>query len=851
MNQNDDHHHSHTHTSPPAEPNPGGMADDQHTTSGAISEVHTQHQDMATQKASPADDHKTNHATLPVNEYNQDEKPAAPAGSEVPEAHAGSHHHHHPTASMESGSAGEAPGTPHPEHGSAAQTQAEFTHNHTGHHVHSAAPMTGHGQGHAMTMPTAHSEHSSGHNGHAVAHSEHSSGHNGHAVDHSEHGSGHDAHGRQSHSHHDPNVFKQKFWISVLLTIPVLVFSEHFMGLLGLNAPHFTGSHYIPAVFGTLVFMIGGMVFIQGGIDELRDRQPGMMTLIMLAIIVPFGYSLLVTLGFPGQEIFWELATLIDIMLLGHWLEMRAVQNAGSAVDEMAKLLPDTAFKIQGKKITEVPVTSLRTGDVVLVRPGGRVPADGRVIHGESQVNQSMVTGESVPVSKKAGDEVIAGTINAEGSLRVQVINTGDATYLAGIMRLVKEAQQSKSRSQVLADRAAFWLVIIAVTAALVTAVAWWMSGAPSEMIMERVVTVMVAACPHALGLAIPLVIAISTSLSAQSGLLVRNRLMFEEARDIDYVVFDKTGTLTQGKHQLTGVTPAPGMTPEEVLRLAASAEYEAEHILARTIVNTAQERNLGLLPATNFESMPGRGISARIEGRDVQVGGPNLLALAGTTVPPELTGPEKEALDAGQTMVYLFIEGQVKSILTLADRVKDESQEAIETLKSMGIKVAMLTGDNEKVAAQTARQLGITEYFAGVLPENKAAVIKNLQGQGYRVAMVGDGVNDAPALIQADVGIAIGAGTDVAVESAGIVLVRSDPRDVARLFTISRATYRKMIQNLGWATAYNILVIPLAAGVLAPWGFVLPMAAGAVVMSLSTIIVAINAQLLRGIRST
>ena len=704
MNQNDDHHHSHTHTSPAGGPNSGGTADDQYAASGSKGqEVHREPR------------------------------------------------HHHLTASMEPGSAGEASSPPRPEHGSVSETQAEDTHNHTGHHVHSAAPMTDHGEGHAEIMPAAHSKHSSGNDSHVVMMPATHSGHDGHPVDHSEHSSGHDAHGSQSHSHHDPNVFKQKFWISVLLTIPVLVFSEHFMGLLGIQAPHFTASHYIPAIFGTLVFIIGGMVFIQGGINELINRQPGMMTLIMLAIIVSFGYSLLVTLGFPGQEIFWELATLIDIMLLGHWLEMRAVQNAGSAVDEMAKLLPDTAFKIQGETILEVPVTSLGSGDLVLVRPGGRVPADGRIIHGESQVNQSMVTGESVPVSKKAGDEVIAGTINAEGSLRVQVVNTGDSTYLAGIMRLVKEAQQSKSRSQVLADRAAFWLVIIAVTAAVVTAVAWWMSGAPSEMIMERVVTVMVAACPHALGLAIPLVIAISTSLSAQSGLLVRNRLMFEEARDIDYVVFDKTGTLTQGRHQLTGIIPAAEITAEEVLRLAASAEYEAEHMLARTIVNAAQERNLDLLPATNFESMPGRGISAHIGGRDVQVGGPNLLALAGTTLPPELTGPEKEASDASQTMVYLLIEGQVKGILTLADRIKDESREAIETLKSMGIKVAMLTGDNEKVAAQTARQLGINEYFAGVLPENKAAVIKNLQGQGYRVAMVGDGVNDAPALVQAD----------------------------------------------------------------------------------------------------
>ncbi len=656
-------------------------------------------------------------------------------------------------------------------------------------------------------------------------------------------------HSGSSHAHHDPNVFKQKFWISVLLTIPVLVFSEHFLGLLGIAAPHFSGSHYIPAIFGILVFIVGGMVFLQGGVNELKQRKPGMMTLIALAIIVSFTYSLLVTLGFPGQEIFWELATLIDIMLLGHWLEMRAVQNAGSALDEMAKLLPDHALRLEGDQIIEVPVDSLRVGDILLIRPGARIPADGQVVQGESQINQAMVTGESMPVSKKVDDGVIAGTINGAGSLRIQVARTGDETYLAGIIRLVDEAQQSRSRSQILADRAAFWLVIIAAAAALVTALAWGMSGARSEIIMERVVTVMVAACPHALGLAIPLVIAISTSLCAQAGLLVRNRLMFEEAREINYVVFDKTGTLTQGRHQLAHITSAQGITADEILGLAAAAEYEAEHMLAAAIVSSARERGLEMPQVTGFKSMPGRGVSAIVEGHNVQVGGPNLLDQQGIILPAELMPAQREAAGAGQTIVYLLVDGQVKGLLTLADKVKDESQLAINLIKSMGIKVAMLTGDNQNVAAQIAEQLGISEYFAGILPENKAVIVKQLQGQGYRVAMVGDGVNDAPALVQADVGIAIGAGTDVAVESAGIVLVRSDPRDVAQLFTISRATYRKMIQNLGWATAYNIVVIPLAAGVLAPWGFALPMAAAAVVMSLSTIIVAINAQLLRKLR--
>lgn len=664
------------------------------------------------------------------------------------------------------------------------------------------------------------------------------------------HASHHDDHGSSRHSDHDPGIFLQKLLWSTLLTLPLLAFSHHFLDLLGLQPLHFTGSHYIAPLLATLVFFYGGMVFLKGALEELKRAQAGMMTLIALAITISYGYSLMVTLGFPGEEIYWELATLIVIMLLGHWLEMRAVQNAGQALKEMAKLLPDTAVKLEGEAAVEVPLESLHSGDVLLIRPGAKIPADGLVLQGEGRVNQSMVTGESMLVAKQSGDRVLAGTINEEGAFRVEVTKTGNATYLAGIMRLVDEAQQSRSRSQRLADRAAFWLVIIALGSALITALGWLMAEAPAAVIIERVVTVMVAACPHALGLAIPLVIAISTALCAQSGLLVRNRLIFEEARRIDYVVFDKTGTLTQGSHQLDRIIPSRDTTTEEILKLAAAAESETEHMLGKALVNAARQKGLPIPVASGFESMPGRGVSAQVEGQHVMVGGPNLLTLVPGTIPHELAQAVESAAETGHTLIYVIVDREIKAVMTFADVVKPESQQTVQGLKRMGIKVAMLTGDNESVALMVSRQLGIDQYFAGVLPENKASQIQALQRQGYRVAMVGDGINDAPALAQADVGIAIGAGTDVAIESAGIVLVRSDPGDVARLIMISRAAYRKMLQNLVWATGYNALVIPLAAGVLAPWGFILPMAAGAIVMSLSTIIVALNAQLLRRIQA-
>jgi Cu2+-exporting ATPase len=666
-------------------------------------------------------------------------------------------------------------------------------------------------------------------------------------LDHNTPGGHSNSHGRGPHAHHDPQIFFRKLLLSALFTIPVLAVSPHFLGLFGIMAPHFSGGSYIAPLFGSLVFFYGGLPFLKGAGQEIKTRQPGMMTLIALAISVSYGYSLLVTFGLTGEEIYWELTTLIVIMLLGHWLEMTAVQNAGSALNEMARLLPDTAVKINGEQLLETPVADLAAGDLLLVRPGARIPADGEVVMGNSLVNESMVTGESVPVPKKPGDGIIAGTINEDGALRIKVLKTGSDTYLAGIMRLVEEAQRSRSRSQILADRAAFWLVIIALGSALVTALAWNLAGAPLNTTMERVVTVMVSACPHALGLAIPLVVAISTTLTARAGLLVRNRLMLEEARNVNYVVFDKTGTLTRGEHKLSRIVPAPGFTEEQVLSLAAAAEFEAEHMLGRGIVNAARERKLNIPQAVSFESMPGRGITAHIDGREVQVGGPNLLNnSAGIKLALELIESARQLDKRGMTTVYLIVDQGMAGLLALADVVKEESYEAITSLKGMGIKVAMLTGDNAAVAAQVSYQLGIDEYFAGILPENKADKIRELQSQGYRVAMVGDGVNDAPSLAQADVGIAIGAGTDVAIESAGIVLVHGDPRDIVRLLQISKASYRKMLQNLAWATGYNAVIIPLAAGVLAPWGFVLPMAAGAVVMSLSTVIVALNAQLLK-----
>lgn len=694
-----------------------------------------------------------------------------------------------------------------------------------------------------------------GANGH-MAHGEHAAGQSretgeGHAKlqddataeGHGEH-TDHESHG--DHGHHSPEMFRSRFWISLILTIPVLLYSHHIQMWFGFVPPQFYGAGYIPFVLGTFIFFYGGSVFIKGAVAELQSRKPGMMTLISLAISVAFLYSIMVTLGIPGEELYWELATLVTIMLLGHWLEMRAVQGASGALQELATLLPDKAHRLVNGDLEEVEIHALDPGDLVLVRPGDRVPIDGTVEQGESYINESMITGESKPVHKGEGGQVVAGTLNEDGSLRVRVEKTGKETTLAGIMHLLEEAQSSSTRSQALADRAAFWLVLLAISAAGITALAWTMAQAGATFTLERVVTVLIIACPHALGLAIPLVVAISTTLSAKNGLLVKNRLALEDARNINCVVFDKTGTLTKGEQVVASIYTVESVEENDLLRYAAAAEADSEHMIARGVLQAAEEKNLTYPEASSFKALPGRGVYAEIEDKQVYVGGPNLLEHLQLQIPQDLADLADEAEQQGQSILFVVIEGKVAGFLVMEDVVREESREAVAALNDRGIRVVMLTGDSEAVAQRAAQELGIDQYFAEVLPQYKADKIEQLQKEGYRVAMVGDGVNDAPALALADVGVAIGAGTDIAVESAGIILVRNDPRDVIRLFRLSQATYRKMIQNLGWAVGYNILAIPLAAGILAPIGFILPMAVGAIVMSASTIIVAFNAQLLR-----
>ncbi|MBX9856072.1 MAG: heavy metal translocating P-type ATPase, partial [Gemmatimonadaceae bacterium] len=557
-----------------------------------------------------------------------------------------------------------------------------------------------------------------------------------------------------------------------------------------------------------------------------------------------------VFVGFPGMPLWEELATLVTIMLLGHWMEMRSISQAQGALGELAKLLPATALRVEGQgadeRLTEVPVDQLVDGNTVLVRPGANVPADGVVRAGRSSVNEALLTGESAPVAKAEGDRVIAGAVNGSGSLRVEVTGTGERTALAGIMRLVAQAQSSRSRAQALADRAAFWLTWVALGAGALTFAAWIAAGATAAVAVERLVTVLVIACPHALGLAVPLVLAISTTLGAHGGLLVRDRRGLEEARNLTAVVFDKTGTLTLGEHRVVAIRTASDLSEDEALRLAAAVERDAEHPVARAIVSSATERGLVIPSATGFELMPGRGVRATVEGRTICDGGPNLLASLDLTLPPTLQQFTDEAAARGQGVIYLIEDAQVHAAFAVADAVRPESAEAVRRLHEAGLEVVMMTGDARAVADAVGRELGIDTVLAQVLPEAKAQHIEHLQQQGKHVAMVGDGVNDAPALVTADVGVAIGAGTDVAVEAGDVVLVRSDPRDVARIINLSRASYRKMVQNLWWAAGYNIIAIPLAAGVLAPWGIVLSPAVGAVLMSLSTIIVAVNAQLLR-----
>ncbi len=659
----------------------------------------------------------------------------------------------------------------------------------------------------------------------------------------------HDEHGGHGvdHSGHE-QMFRRKFWVSLLLSAPVLLYSEMLQMWLGYTPPAVPFSEWIGPVFALIIFAYGGWPFIEMAVPEIRQRKPGMMTLISLAISVSLIYSV-AALFLPGtMGFFWELVTLIDIMLLGHWLEMRSVRQASGALNELAKLMPDMAERVRADgSIENVSTAELRVNDLLLVRPGGSVPADGEVSEGRSVVNEAMITGESNPVEKEEGDRVIAGTINGDGSLRVRVSATGRDTALAGIMRLVEEAQNSKSDTQILADRAAGWLFYIALAAAALTAVAWIIADGFSVDVIERVATVLVIACPHALGLAVPLVVAISTAEGAKNGILIRNRLAMEEARLLDTIIFDKTGTLTAGEFGVVGIDTVVGWDEDEALALTAAVEGDSEHPIAQGIRRQAEERQLALPAIDGFEAIKGRGVKVQYDSQTVHVGGPRLMEMLEADVPPALADFVQQANSKGQGVIFLVVEGQAVAAFALADIIRDVSREAIQRLKQMGLEVVMLTGDSEAVARAVAAELGMDKYFAQVLPEHKDQQVAELQRQGKKVAMVGDGVNDAPALTRADVGIAIGSGTDVAVESADIVLVQSNPLDVVKVIELSRATRRKMVQNLWWAAGYNIFAIPLAAGVLVPFGIpAISPAVGAVLMSASTIIVAINAQLLR-----
>ncbi|TYL39600.1 heavy metal translocating P-type ATPase [Natronococcus pandeyae] len=683
-------------------------------------------------------------------------------------------------------------------------------------------------------------------------------------ADHEEHD--HGAH--VDHSDHE-EMFKKRFFVCLVLSLPVLYYSPMLQEWFGYTAVTFPGSEFVGPVLGVVVFAYGGIPFLRMGAVEARNREPGMMLLISLAITVAFVYSLAAVLFGIGEPFFWELVTLIVIFLLGHWIEMRSVRRASGALDELAELLPDTAERItEAGETEEVPVDDLEEDDLVLVRPGSNVPADGVVEEGESNVTEAMVTGESKPVKKAPGDEVIGGTTNRDGSLRVRIAATGEETTLSGIMRLVEEAQESRSRTQVLADRAAGWLFYAALAVAAVTAVGWTAAVGFGLPVVERVVTVLVIACPHALGLAVPLVVAINTSTAARNGMLVRDRIAMEEARNLDTVVFDKTGTLTEGEQGVVEITAVEGWSEAEVLTLAAAAEGDSEHMIAQAIREEAGERGLSVPGVRGFEALEGRGVRATIEhdaipaaapggaggsanggetdGRTVSVGGPNLLRHLEVEPGPDLERFADQAGERGQGVVYVLRDESVVGALALADVVREESFEAIDALQGMGIEIAMLTGDDEDVARAVADELEIDTVFAEVLPEDKDEKIVELQAQDKLVAMVGDGVNDAPALTRSDVGIAIGSGTDVAVESADVVLVENDPRDVARLVRLSRKSYRKMQENIVWAAGYNVFALPLAAGILAPIGILLSPAVGAVLMSASTVIVAINAQLLR-----
>lgn len=629
--------------------------------------------------------------------------------------------------------------------------------------------------------------------------------------------SGHDR-GREFNKHagHQTASFLKKFWVALILTIPILAYSELAEKVLHWQGPQFAGHEYLSLALGSIVFFYCGWIFLASAWRELKAKMPGMMTLIALAITTAYVWSAYSVLFGVGMDLWWELSTLIAVMLLGHWIEMRAVQGAQGALKELAKLLPDTAEVIRNSQTIKITLEELKVGDIVLVRPGAKIPADGKIVEGRSDLNESIITGESKPVSKGVGQEVIAGSINGDGSLKVEVTKIGENTFLAGVMRLVADAQASKSKLQILSDRAAFYLTIIAVVVAIITFISWMTAGASIAVAVGFVVAVLVITCPHALGLAIPLVASISTTMAARNGLLIRQRLALEAARKIDVVLFDKTGTLTEAKFKVISVTSA------EALALAASVNAHSEHPIAKAMVEEAKKRSLQVKESLNFKRVAGRGAEGDVGGKHIFVG-------------------TKSGDD-----IIVEQDGKKIGTIAVADAVRPESKEAIEKLKANGVRVAMITGDSEKTAKKVAGELGLDEYFARVLPEDKVKKVKDLQNRGQKVAMVGDGVNDAPALTQADLGIAIGAGTNVAIESAGIILVKSDPRDIPKIIALSKLTYSKMVQNLFWATGYNIVALPIAAGVLAPWGITLQPAVAAVFMSLSTVIVSVNAILLR-----
>lgn len=660
--------------------------------------------------------------------------------------------------------------------------------------------------------------------------------------------SGHDMGGHDDynkHAGHKTTSFLTKFWISLALTIPIFLYSE-MAGVVGIHMPEFSGSIYLQLVLGSIIYFYCGWIFMSSAYRELRAKLPGMMTLIALAVTSAYIFSVWTVIRGTTNNLFWELSSLIAIMLLGHWIEMKSVQGAQGALKELAKLLPDKAEVIRGNATVVIALSELKVGDIVLVKPGSKVPADGRITEGRSDVNESIITGESKPVSKKQGDDVIAGSINGDGSLKVEILKIGESTFLAGVMRLVADAQASKSRLQMLSDRAALWLTVIAILAGGTTFGAWLFVGAGIVIAIERLVAVLVITCPHALGLAIPLVASISTTKAAQNGLLIKSRMALESARTIDTVLFDKTGTLTKGEFGVSAILPVEDSNEKDVLAYAASVNSHSEHPLAKAMVDEAKKRGISTFDIQNFERLAGKGAKASADGRDVVVGNEEVLKDAGLSVDNSLKSKIDDLSKQGKTVIYVVVDNNLIGSIALGDIIREESREAIKILKEMGVHSAMITGDSEDVAQWVAAELGIDEHFAKVLPGQKSEKVKILQKNGGKVAMVGDGVNDAPALTQADLGIAIGAGTNVAIESAGIILVRNDPRDIVKIIKLSRLTYRKMIQNLFWATGYNVVALPLAAGVLAYKGIILQPALAAVFMSVSTVIVAFNAVLLK-----